>query len=79
MKSSLLICFVGLCFWTSVMSLKICAFNIQSYGEAKASNKRVMAILIKVYRLLGNMISIPECPMNTMNKMAYFNKDTKNI
>ncbi|XP_052418696.1 deoxyribonuclease I-like 1-like [Carassius gibelio] len=48
MKSSLLICFVGLCFWTSVISLKICAFNIQSYGEAKASNKRVMGILIKI-------------------------------
>ncbi|XP_050973812.1 deoxyribonuclease I-like 1-like isoform X2 [Labeo rohita] len=48
MKSPLLICFVGLCFWTSVISLKICAFNIQSYGEAKASNKRVMEILVKI-------------------------------
>lgn len=56
MKSPLLICFVGLCFWTSVISLKICAFNIQSYGEAKASNKRVMEILVKVQRLFENMI-----------------------
>ncbi|XP_067251104.1 deoxyribonuclease I-like 1-like [Chanodichthys erythropterus] len=48
MRSLLLVCFVGLFFWTSVISLKICAFNIQSYGEAKASNKRVMEILIKI-------------------------------
>uniref|UniRef100_A0A672PDR2 Deoxyribonuclease n=1 Tax=Sinocyclocheilus grahami TaxID=75366 RepID=A0A672PDR2_SINGR len=48
MRSPLLVCFVGLCLWTSVISLKICAFNIQSYGEAKASNKRVMEILIKI-------------------------------
>ncbi|KAA0714020.1 Deoxyribonuclease gamma [Triplophysa tibetana] len=47
MRSTLLLaCFVGL--WTAVNSLKICAFNIQSYGEAKASNKRVMEILIKI-------------------------------
>nr|XP_055024947.1 deoxyribonuclease I-like 1-like isoform X2 [Misgurnus anguillicaudatus] len=49
MRSHLLLaCFVGLCLWTTVISLKICAFNIQSYGEAKASNKRVMEILIKI-------------------------------
>lgn len=50
-----MVCFVGLCLWTSVISLKICAFNIQSYGEAKASNKKVMEILMKVYRLYENM------------------------
>ncbi|XP_051509352.1 deoxyribonuclease gamma-like [Myxocyprinus asiaticus] len=44
----LLFCFVGLCFWTTVISLKICAFNIQSYGEAKAHNRKVMEILIKI-------------------------------
>ncbi|XP_065103118.1 deoxyribonuclease I-like 1-like [Paramisgurnus dabryanus] len=49
MRSPLLLaCFVGLCLWTTVTSLKICTFNIQSYGEAKASNQRVMEILIKI-------------------------------
>ena len=28
--------------------LKICAFNIQSFGETKANNKKVMGILLKV-------------------------------
>lgn len=55
MRSPLLVCFVGLCFCTSVISLKICAFNIKSYGEAKASNKRVMEILIKVQKIFDSM------------------------
>uniref|UniRef100_A0A673YJ10 Uncharacterized protein n=1 Tax=Salmo trutta TaxID=8032 RepID=A0A673YJ10_SALTR len=42
----LVACFVGL--WHVAMSLKICAFNVQSFGEAKANNKKVMGILIKV-------------------------------
>ncbi|NP_001002403.1 deoxyribonuclease I-like 1-like precursor [Danio rerio] len=48
MRPPLLLCFIGLCLWTCVISLKICAFNIQSYGEAKASNTRVMEILTKI-------------------------------
>lgn len=48
MKSLLLICIVGICFLTTALSLKICAFNVQSFGEAKANNKRVMGILTKV-------------------------------
>lgn len=28
--------------------LKICAFNIKSFGESKANNKNVMRILLKV-------------------------------
>ncbi len=75
MRSSLLVCFVGLCLWTSVISLKICAFNIQSYGEAKASNKKVMEILMKVNRLFENMaksemsllISTPKQERNERN------------
>ncbi|XP_055747225.1 deoxyribonuclease I-like 1-like [Salvelinus fontinalis] len=42
----LVTCFVGL--WHVAMSLKICAFNVQSFGEAKANNKKVMGILIKI-------------------------------
>lgn len=30
--------------------LKICAFNVQSFGESKASNKKIMEILLKVPR-----------------------------
>lgn len=48
MKPLLLICIVGICFLTAALSLKICAFNVQSFGEAKANNKRVMGILTKV-------------------------------
>uniref|UniRef100_A0A8C6PPJ7 Deoxyribonuclease n=1 Tax=Nothobranchius furzeri TaxID=105023 RepID=A0A8C6PPJ7_NOTFU len=29
-------------------SLKICAFNVQSFGETKASNKKVMGVLLKI-------------------------------
>lgn len=30
--------------------LKICAFNVQSFGESKASNRKVMGVLLKVPR-----------------------------
>ncbi|XP_024915055.1 deoxyribonuclease I-like 1-like isoform X5 [Cynoglossus semilaevis] len=37
------------CCWSHfTSSLKIAAFNIQSFGEAKANNKRVMDILLKI-------------------------------
>lgn len=29
-------------------ALKICAFNVQSFGEAKVNNKKVMGILLQV-------------------------------
>ncbi|XP_046728154.1 deoxyribonuclease I-like 1-like isoform X1 [Silurus meridionalis] len=48
MRSHLLMCIVGICFSTTALSLKICAFNVQSFGEAKANNKRVMGILTKI-------------------------------
>ncbi|XP_058246292.1 deoxyribonuclease I-like 1-like isoform X1 [Hemibagrus wyckioides] len=48
MRSLLLIGIVGICFLTTVLSLKICAFNVQSFGEAKANNKKVMRILTKI-------------------------------
>ncbi|XP_046896338.1 deoxyribonuclease I-like 1-like [Hypomesus transpacificus] len=44
----LLMCFVGFCLWNIALSLKICAFNVQSFGEAKVNNKKVMGILIKI-------------------------------
>ncbi|XP_071764886.1 deoxyribonuclease I-like 1-like [Centroberyx gerrardi] len=44
----LLLCFVGLCTLNIALSLKICAFNVQSFGEAKANNKKVMGILLKI-------------------------------
>ncbi|XP_053481180.1 deoxyribonuclease I-like 1-like [Ictalurus furcatus] len=48
MRSLLLICIVGIGFLTTALSLKICSFNVQSFGEAKANNKRVMGILTKI-------------------------------
>ncbi|XP_036389876.1 deoxyribonuclease I-like 1-like [Megalops cyprinoides] len=44
----LLLCLSGICLWMVALSLKICAFNVRSFGEAKARNKRVMEILIKI-------------------------------
>ncbi|XP_062854451.1 deoxyribonuclease I-like 1-like [Trichomycterus rosablanca] len=43
----LLIGIVGICLSTA-FSLKMCAFNVQSFGEAKAKNKKVMGILTKI-------------------------------
>ncbi|XP_061114689.1 deoxyribonuclease gamma-like [Conger conger] len=47
MRSSLLLfTLLGLCLLAT--SLKICAFNVRSFGEAKANNRRVMALLVKI-------------------------------
>uniref|UniRef100_A0A3P9PKE6 Deoxyribonuclease n=1 Tax=Poecilia reticulata TaxID=8081 RepID=A0A3P9PKE6_POERE len=44
----LLLLVIGLCAFSVASSLKICAFNVQSFGESKANNKRVMGVLLKV-------------------------------
>ncbi|XP_015198060.1 deoxyribonuclease I-like 1-like isoform X1 [Lepisosteus oculatus] len=46
MKAAVLIAF--LCLWRIALPFKICAFNIRSFGETKASNKNVMDILVKI-------------------------------
>ncbi|XP_030640783.1 deoxyribonuclease I-like 1-like [Chanos chanos] len=46
--SALLIFLLGLSLWTTALSLKICAFNVRSFGEAKANNKKAMALLTKI-------------------------------
>ncbi|XP_074501164.1 deoxyribonuclease I-like 1-like isoform X2 [Sebastes fasciatus] len=48
MKTAVLLFVVGLCVLNVTSSLKICAFNVQSFGESKANNKRVMGILLKI-------------------------------
>ncbi|XP_061529069.1 deoxyribonuclease I-like 1-like isoform X3 [Phycodurus eques] len=48
-RTASLLCAVGLCALNAAFSMKICAFNIQSFGESKASNKKVMGILLKVH------------------------------
>lgn len=48
MRTVVLLVVVGLCVWNVTSSLKICAFNVQSFGESKANNKKVMGILLKV-------------------------------
>ncbi|KAM7404597.1 hypothetical protein PAMP_011932 [Pampus punctatissimus] len=47
MRTAVLL-FVGLCVLNVTLSLKICAFNVQSFGESKANNKKVMGILQKI-------------------------------
>uniref|UniRef100_A0A672YWC9 Deoxyribonuclease gamma-like n=2 Tax=Sphaeramia orbicularis TaxID=375764 RepID=A0A672YWC9_9TELE len=48
MRTALLLLVVGLCTLNVALSLKICAFNVKSFGEAKANNKKVMGILLKI-------------------------------
>lgn len=48
MRTVALLFVVGLCALNVASSLKICAFNVQSFGESKANNKKVMGILLKV-------------------------------
>ncbi|XP_045913137.1 deoxyribonuclease I-like 1-like [Micropterus dolomieu] len=48
MRTVVLLVVVGLCVWNVTSSLKICAFNVQSFGESKANNKKVMGILLKI-------------------------------
>lgn len=48
MKTAGLLLVAGLCAFSGTSSLKICAFNVQSFGESKANNKRVMGVLLKV-------------------------------
>ncbi|XP_022597197.1 deoxyribonuclease gamma-like [Seriola dumerili] len=48
MRTAVLLFGMGLCVLNVTSSLKICAFNIQSFGEAKANNKKVMGILLKI-------------------------------
>ncbi|XP_077401483.1 deoxyribonuclease I-like 1-like isoform X3 [Vanacampus margaritifer] len=48
MRTAGLLCAVGLCALNAAFSMKICAFNVQSFGESKAGNKKVMEILLKI-------------------------------
>ncbi|XP_075951320.1 deoxyribonuclease I-like 1-like isoform X2 [Anarhichas minor] len=48
MRAAVLLFVVGLCVSNAASSLKICAFNVQSFGESKANNKKVMGILLKI-------------------------------
>lgn len=48
MRTAVLLFAVGLCVLNVTAALKICAFNVQSFGESKANNKKVMGILLKV-------------------------------
>ncbi|KAM9752429.1 deoxyribonuclease I-like 1-like [Menidia menidia] len=48
MRISKLLLVVGMCVLSVTSSLKICAFNVQSFGESKANNRRVMEIILKI-------------------------------
>nr|XP_046253192.1 deoxyribonuclease I-like 1-like isoform X3 [Scatophagus argus]XP_046253193.1 deoxyribonuclease I-like 1-like isoform X3 [Scatophagus argus] len=48
MRGAVLLLVVGLCVLNITSSLKICAFNVQSFGESKANNKKVMETLLKI-------------------------------
>lgn len=48
MRSLAVLLVLGLLDLHITSCLKICAFNVQSFGESKANNKKVMGILLKV-------------------------------
>ncbi|KAF6724707.1 Deoxyribonuclease gamma [Oryzias melastigma] len=49
MRAAELLILAGLCALLCVTSsLKICAFNVQSFGPSKANNQKVMTILLKI-------------------------------
>ncbi|KAF3860335.1 hypothetical protein F7725_000590 [Dissostichus mawsoni] len=48
MRTAVLLLVVGLCVLDATSALKICAFNVQSFGESKANNRKVMGILLKI-------------------------------
>lgn len=48
MRTPVLLLVMGLFVLNVTTSLKICAFNVQSFGESKVNNKKVMGILLKV-------------------------------
>ncbi|XP_042347405.1 deoxyribonuclease I-like 1-like [Plectropomus leopardus] len=48
MRAAVLLFVAGLCVLNVTSSLKICAFNVQSFGESKANNKKVMGILLQI-------------------------------
>uniref|UniRef100_A0A665UMT3 Uncharacterized protein n=1 Tax=Echeneis naucrates TaxID=173247 RepID=A0A665UMT3_ECHNA len=77
MRTALLLFVSGLCALNVTSSLKICAFNIQSFGEAKANNKKVMGILLKVIycmctmlRATSKYIDIADSPFSLCLKRA---------
>ncbi|XP_064155763.1 deoxyribonuclease I-like 1-like [Anguilla rostrata] len=83
---------LGLCLLASSLSLRICAFNIRSFGEAKASNRRVMALLIQIialvhvgwFRLIRNSkgTAIPTLvrELNSLDKShSYSHVDSKRL
>nr|XP_020471174.1 deoxyribonuclease gamma-like [Monopterus albus] len=53
MRIGVLLFLVGLYVLNVTSSLKICAFNVQSFGESKANNKKVMGILLKILSRCG--------------------------
>ncbi|XP_047427167.1 deoxyribonuclease I-like 1-like [Mugil cephalus] len=48
MRTVALLFVAALCALNVASALKICAFNVQSFGESKASNKKVMGVLLKI-------------------------------
>lgn len=53
MRTAVLLLLAGLSVSSITSALKICAFNVQSFGESKANNQKVMGILLKVVWLAG--------------------------
>ncbi|KAM4562577.1 deoxyribonuclease I-like 1-like [Odontesthes bonariensis] len=48
MRAAMLLLVLGMCVLSVASSLKICAFNVQSFGESKANNRKVMGIILKI-------------------------------
>uniref|UniRef100_A0A672FKP1 Deoxyribonuclease gamma-like n=1 Tax=Salarias fasciatus TaxID=181472 RepID=A0A672FKP1_SALFA len=60
MRTVQLLLVIGLCVTSVASSLKICAFNVQSFGESKANNRKVMGILLKVLHQGTSSVFCPQ-------------------
>uniref|UniRef100_A0A672FLD8 Deoxyribonuclease gamma-like n=1 Tax=Salarias fasciatus TaxID=181472 RepID=A0A672FLD8_SALFA len=73
MRTVQLLLVIGLCVTSVASSLKICAFNVQSFGESKANNRKVMGILLKRRTFSSRLTPIPPvvCRLDRSNSYSY--------
>lgn len=48
----------------SALALRLCSFNVRSFGEAKKENKNAMDVIVKVRPFpVGKSAGPPSCPL----------------
>lgn len=47
---------------SGALTLRICSFNVRSFGEAKKENQKAMDVILKVRRMPVRGAGHPACP-----------------